>query len=381
MKILSIQISTPENNAEWWRISNIANIMEDGGHEVDLVHYCGKSKYGNFQDEDSFPNDKFIITSQLDVYFKHLKLLRDNKYDLVYANTGAAAFCSLSGRLTNIPLVFDMHGDLLQELLLRYGYSLNPKFIAKYLQFKVMDYTNLKGSNQIICVSNRMINYLNTHKGVALDKMDYVTNGVDLDFFKPDNDKVQELKEQLGLGDKLIFGYVGGFQSWQGTENLINAVKSINDNETAFLIVGGQTKIQNTEDGNKKKQNVIFIPQINRVEVPNYYSICDVLVLPRPFHIATEIAAPTKFAEYTSMGKPVLTSNVGDAADLVKQYHSGIVVDNNNVNNLLSGFDHFKNLDDAELRKMSKNSRKLAEYEFDWKLVGKNLLKSLEKFQ
>ena len=49
MKILSIQISTPENNAEWWRISNLAKIMEDAGHEVDLVHYCGKTKYQQFK--------------------------------------------------------------------------------------------------------------------------------------------------------------------------------------------------------------------------------------------------------------------------------------------------------------------------------------------
>lgn len=376
MKILSIHISTPENNAEWWRISNIANILEDGGHEVDLVHYCGKSKYENFQEKDKFPNDKFIITSQFDVYYKHLKLLRDNKYDLVYANTGAAAFCSLSGRLTKKPLVFDMHGDLLQELLLRCGYSLNPKFIANYLQFKIMDYANIKGSNHIICVSNRMINYLHTIKSVALNDMNYVTNGVDLDFFKPKNDIVQDLKENLGLDDKLIFGYVGGFQSWQGTENLVKAAESVNDSEIAFLIVGGKPKISNSDNN-----NLIFIPKINRGEVPIYYSACDVLVLPRPFHIATEVAAPTKFAEYTSMGKPVLTSNVGDAADLVRKYNSGSVVENNNVETLINGFNQFKNLDGAKLRRMGKNSRKLAENEFDWNLVGKNLLKSLEKFQ
>ena len=376
MKILSIQISVPENNAEWWRISNLANIMEDAGHDVDLVHYCGKSKYEKFDDKDKFSNDKFIITSQLGVYFKHLKLLRDNKYDLVYANTGAAAFCSLSGRLTKVPLVFDMHGDLLQELLLRCGHGLDPKFLAKYALLKIMEFANLKSSNQIICVSNRMINYLHNSKGVALEKMDYVTNGVDLDFFQYKKDKIQELKEKLGLEDKLIFGYVGGFQSWQGIENMINSAKSIKDDEIAFLIVGGERKQDNTD-----KKNTIFIPKINRLEVPDYYSLCDVLMLPRPSHLATEMAAPTKFAEYTSMSKPVLTSNVGDAADLVKKYNSGIVVENNSVNGMVNGINQFKNLDAAELKRMGKNSRKLAENEFDWKLVGKNLLKSLEKFQ
>ncbi len=372
MKILSVHISVPENNAEWWRISNLAKIMEKGGHDVDLVHYCGESKYANFQDKAAFANDNFIITSQLSVYFKHLKLLRDNEYDLVYANTGAATFCSLSGRLTKIPLVFDMHGDFLQELLLRGGSRTDPKFLANYMQFKIMELANLRSSSEIICVSNRMINYLHDSKGVALEKMDYVTNGVDLEFFRYKQDKIHELKEKLGLEDKLTFGYIGGFQSWQGVENLIDSAKSINDDETAFLIVGGDRTTDN--------KNIISIPKINRLEVPDYYSLCDVLVMPRPSHLATEIAAPTKFAEYTSMGKPVLTSDVGDAADLVRKYNSGIVVEDNSVNNLVDGINQFKNLSAAELRVMGKNSRILAENEFDWKLVGKNLLKTLDKF-
>lgn len=375
MKILSIHISIPENNAEWWRISNLRKIMEDAGHEVDLIHYCDKSKYVKFEDKDKFSSDKFITTSQLGVYFKHLKLLRNNNYDLVYANTGASAFCSLSGKLTKVPLVFDMHGDFLQELLLRCGHSMNPKFLADYTLFRIMEFANLKCSNQIMCVSNRMIDYLHNSKGVGLEKMDYVTNGVDLDFFQYKKDKVQELKEKLNLEDKLVFGYVGGFQSWQGTENLIKAAKAIKDDEIAFLIVGGE-KSDNVDDN-----NIVFIPKINRHEVPDYYSLSDVLILPRPSHLATEMAAPTKFAEYTSMSKPVLTSNVGDAADLVKKYNSGIVVENNSTNNLINGINQFKNLKAAELKKMGCNSRKLAENEFDWKSVGKNLLKSLEKFQ
>jgi hypothetical protein len=72
MKILSIHISIPENNAEWWRISNLKKIMEDAGHEVDLIHYCDKSKYVKFEDKDKFSSDIFITTSQLGGYFKHL---------------------------------------------------------------------------------------------------------------------------------------------------------------------------------------------------------------------------------------------------------------------------------------------------------------------
>ena len=94
------------------------------------------------------PNDQFIIHST-NVYFKHLKLLRENNYDLCMPIL-VLLLCSLSGRLTK-PLVFDMHGDLLQELLLRCGYSLNLNY-DKLLAIQNNGLCKSKGSDQIICV-------------------------------------------------------------------------------------------------------------------------------------------------------------------------------------------------------------------------------------
>lgn len=377
MKILSVHISTPENNAEYWRISNIARILEENGHEVDLVHYCGEQKYAQFAGKDEFPKDRFVVSSSTGIFFKHLNILREQKYDLVYANTGAAAFCSFLGKLTKVPLVFDMHGDYLQELLLNHKFSLNPHFLGEFFRFKIMEFANLRSADKIICVSKRMIKFLHRYKGIPLEKMAYVTNGVDLQFFSPKKDNTN-LKERLGLEDKFILGYVGGTQSWQGLENLIKSMNYIQDPEIAFILVGGTGK---SDGGMEKSNNIQFIPEINRIEIPDYYSICDVLILPRPFHIATEIAAPTKFAEYTAMGKPILTTDVGDAADLVKKYNCGFVVENNEVDSLIDGINKFKNLNTRELKKMGENSRRLAEKEFDWNLVADNLLNALKRFQ
>ncbi len=373
MKILSVHISVPKNNAEDWRISNIVQILKNNEHEVDLVHYCSKHAYEEMKNKEKYSKDKFIITSPLAVFFKHLKLLQEKEeYDLVYANTSTGTFCSVLGKLKKIPLVFDMHGSLAQELLLEKRSRLNPHFLTEYMQYKIMELTNLRISDEIICVSNKMMDYLHHKNGIALEKMCYATNGVDLEFFKPKKNESNGLKEKLGLEDKFIVGYIGGFQAWQGLDNLINSAESIEDKELAFIFVGGKKELN--------KKNIRFVPKINRSQVPDYYSICDVLVLPRPHHTATEIAAPTKFAEYTAMGKPVLTTNTGDTAELVRKYKCGIVVEDNNMKNLVRGIKELKNLDSNELKKMAKNSRKLAQNEFDWELVGVNLLNALEKF-
>ena len=371
MKILSVHISTPGGDAAYWRISNIIKMLRANGHEVDVVHYVRRSSYEKLENKERYEQDSFVIASMPTVHLKHLKILRENHYDLVYGNTHTGVFCSLLGKLIKTPLIFDMHGGLVEEFLLENRFSLNPSFLSRFIQKKLIDFADLRFSDKIICISHKMIEYLHDQKSVPLEKMDYVTNGVDLEFFKPINDeKVENLRKQLGLEDKLVFGYVGDFQKWQGVENFIEAARKIDDKDLAFLIVGGKKKI--------RENNIILIPKVPRTQVPDCYSVCDVLVLPRPSHLATEIAAPTKFAEYTAMGKSILTTDVGDAAEFVRAYKCGIVVEDNKVENLIKGIKEFRDESEEELERMGKNSRMLAENEFDWEKVGINLLKAVE---
>lgn len=374
MKILSVYSSIPRDVAEWVRVSNMANILRDNGHEVKFVHYCRKSAYLELENKEDFLDHEFIITSPLGVHLKHFNYLRKEKYDLVYGNNYMATFFSLLGKLTKVPLIYDMHGDPVQEFLVENKFSLNPSFLARYLQFNIMHYSDLHCANEVLCVSHKAMDFMHEKKGISRKKLNYVTNGVDLDFFRPmENSKVLDLKNDLNLNDKLVFGYVGGFHKLQGIPNLINAAEKIEDDSNAFLIVGGISK--------SKKENITFIPRVSKPEIPYYYSVCNVLVLPRPSHPGTDMAAPTKFAEYTAMGKPVLTSDVGDAAYLVKKYKCGIVVDSNSPEDLKEGINKFNSLGLEKLTKMGKNARKLAEKEFDWEKVGKNLLKVIERYK
>jgi len=375
MKILSVHISsTPREDAAWWRVTNIAKILRSNGHEVHLIRYVSRSSYRKLKNKGRYEQDPFVVTSIPIVPIKHLKMLAKEDYDLVYGNTHNATFCSLIGKLTGTPLIFDMHGELVEEFLLKNESNLSTKVLPKFVLNKLIDFMDLYFSNKIICVSKKMMEYLHSKKGVLLGKMAYVPNGVNLEFFKPVNDeKVKDRRKLLGLDDKLVFGYVGAFDKWQGVENFIEDARKIEDKDLAFLIVGGEKR--------SRESNIVFIPKIPRAQVPDYYSICDVLVLPRPSRIATEIAAPTKFAEYAAMGKPILTTNVGDAADFVKEYECGIVVEDNSPENLIKGINEFRDESKEELKRMGRNSRRLAENEFDWGKVGINLLKAVELFQ
>ena len=370
MKILSIKRSPLDDSAHSWRMLSIARLLQSNGHDVHLVQYTRKSTYEKLKDKRvdiSDISNSIVTVSCLTVHIKHLRELAKDNYDLVFGNSHFGTFLSVLGRLKRVPLIFDMHGGV-EELLLKPGLI----SIREYPIYMLIEYLNLRLSTKVCCVSKKMIQHLHSKKGVPLEKMAYVTNGVDLDFFKPANtNHVPTLRKQLGLENKFVFGYIGGFQKWQGIENLIEAAKMIDDPEIAFVIVGG--------DKQSKEENRIFIPKVPRSQTRDYYSICDVLVLPRPSHPATEIAAPTKFAEYTAAGKPILTTKVGDAADLVRKYNCGTVVEDNRPECLAEGITRFVSKGVDGLQDMGRTSRRLAKSEFDWNMIANNLLQVLEE--
>lgn len=377
MKILSTTIIPPGNDAQWWRIINIAKMLKLEGCDVEIAHYIvkGHQAHKKITDIKKVKNDvdydmnTLKVLPLMAVHIFHLKNLLNKKYDLVYGNTDSGAFFSILGKLIRIPLIYDKHG-IPEEFNINNNIKINNIHVL-FLK-RLMESLSLRFSDKVVCVSKNMILYLHSSKKVPMNKMIYATNGVDLDFLKPVQDihKIDELKKSLKIENKFVFGYIGRLQKYQGVKNLVESANKIADKNVVVIVVGGEE--------NLKKDNIIFISGMPQSELLYYYSMCDVLVLPRPSHIATKVAAPTKFAEYAAMGKPILTTDVGDAADFVRQYGNGIVVDNNSSEVLAKGMLEFLKLSPEELKKMGENSRKLAENEFDWRKISNHLKSCLE---
>lgn len=377
MKILSATIIPPGNDAQWWRISNIAKMLKLEGCEVEIAHYIVKGYQAHKKITDikkvennmSYDMDTIKILTIMSVHIFHLINLLNKKYDLVYGNTDPGAFFCILGKLTRIPLIYDKHG-IPEEFSLNNDIKISNMHIL--FQRKLIELLALRFSDKVVCVSKKMMVYLHSNKNIPIEKMIYATNGVDLDFFKPmqDTQKISELKESLKIENKFVFGYIGRLQKHQGVTDLVESANKIADRNATLIVVGGAESFI--------KNNVVFISEVPQSELIYYYSICDVLVLPRPSHIATEVAAPTKFAEYAAMGKPILTTDVGDASDFVRQYENGIVVENNSPETLAKGMLEFLKLSPDQLKKMGENSRKLAENEFDWRKISNHLKIYLE---
>jgi glycosyltransferase involved in cell wall biosynthesis len=318
------------------------------------------------EEVDKHFRHEFVTSSRLGLSFSQLSRVVDDHYDLVYANTDTASFSCILGRLSGTPLIFDMHGLVAEEYLRESQMAKrNPSIYCRFMMYKLFNSLNTRLSDMVVCVSQRMVRYL-LRRGVPSSKLSCVPNGVNLDQFKPMPQKSsEELRTQLGLAEKFVFGYAGGFESYQGIESLLRCSRLIENDKIAFLVIGAPR--------GREDKNAVVLERIPHSALPRYYAVCDVLVLPRPVNIINEVAAPTKFAEYVSMGKPVLVTDVGDAAEMVKVNNCGIVVSDNRTGSLIDGMRKMRTLSSVNLAEMGKNARLMAEKEFDWQKIGKTL--------
>lgn len=354
MKILSLFYGMPGSGSEWERVTKLYKLLSEN-HDTHLVVYS----------PDHVDDCNYNIDFELIQKDKFSSIIHSNKsfitkdFDLVFGNNSLAAFfASFAGSPS---FIYDMHGGLLEEHAINEQYnkkgftgvSGKTKYLFKYF----MEMSNINLSSRIIVVSKYMRQRISDRWGVNPEKVFVVPNGVDTSNFNPNTSR----KYPSG---KLIFGYVGGFNHWQGTKELEKSAKAHDRSE--FLFVG---KEKNNVD------NIKYVGRVPKSEVQSYYATCDVLVLPRPSHPATETASPTKFAEYAAMGKPILTTDVGKPADLVNKYNCGIVVED--TNKLCRGFKKFESLSKKELSKMGTNARKMVKKELNMKSMKNNLYKSL----
>jgi glycosyltransferase involved in cell wall biosynthesis len=93
-------------------------------------------------------------------------------------------------------------------------------------------------------------------------------------------EEAAQLKSQLGLTDKIVFLFVGRLIRRKNVDLIIRAARQLNDDRLAVVIVGSgeeQAALERLAHGD---QRIVFAGNAPPGELPLYYAISDVLVLP-----------------------------------------------------------------------------------------------------
>ncbi|UII23878.1 glycosyltransferase [Fulvivirga ligni] len=145
-----------------------------------------------------------------------------------------------------------------------------------------------------------------------------------------DSVKGNEVRHSLGIEDDFVIGWVGSFRKFHSLDLLVEAFKDVVNHlpHAKLLLVGdGPERIPIQEMVNQMGMGdkVIFTGNIPHKDINTFISSFDIAILPSKstagFHYS-----PLKLREFFAAGVPVIASAVGDVKKVITESEGGWLV-------------------------------------------------------
>ena len=169
--------------------------------------------------------------------------------------------------------------------------------------------------------------------GVNPDKIYYLPNGVDISRFQPpEQQEVNSLRNELGLEEKKVIGFIGSLSLPSHPVNLLlEAFQELQNDDQNFrlLLVGGGEDLptlKNLAHKSDRPECILFTGRVPPEKISLYYYLLDVSVDPVYDDEAAKGRSPLKLFESWACGVPIITSDVGDRRNLLGQPEAGLLV-------------------------------------------------------
>jgi len=298
-----------------------------------------------------FQTQKDLLIYSWKAYFKARALLKTKNYHLVHAFFGIPS--GFIAMLLKKSYIVSLRGSDVPFY--------NPRFCwLDKLFFQYLNKIIWKKARYIIANSNDL-------KKLALktnpqQKIKIIPNGVDTNFFKP-NQKVK--KENIIL-------FVGRLIKRKGVSYLIEAFTLLEEKHRKswqIWIVGDGPEKKNLIKLckiNKINKKVKFLGRKKKKELIKIYNQAKFFILP-----SLNEGMSNTLLEAMACGLPVITTKTGGVEQLVEK-DNGLIIKKLKIKKLRSALKKFAK--NKNLSKMGKESRKKANF-FNWSKVAKKYLK------
>jgi len=155
----------------------------------------------------------------------------------------------------------------------------------------------------------------------------WIPNGVDTTLFAP-GPRDDALASSLGLGNAPVIAFVGEARQKKGLTILLPAFARVcarHDKRPSLLLVGGVRRDDAPILDVFRRQNptldVHVVPGVAHQELPPYYRLADVLVMP-----SLHDGMPNALLEGMACECAIVASNVGGIPDAVRDGENGVLV-------------------------------------------------------
>ncbi len=250
----------------------------------------------------------------------------------------------------------------------------------------------IQGEKKVISSANRIIAATLAEKSqleflyeTPSSKIAVIPPGVDTRHFYPI--PKDEAKEVVGIPEKThTILFVGRIEPLKGIDNLIQAISIIQKRGELqccphdLVIIGGEpnakpeemnaemARLQDMVETLQIENFVIFLGKQDQQMLPYYYSAAEVVVMPSHYESFGMVAL-----EAMACGTPVVASQVGGLAFLVRDGETGFVVPGNDVQALANRLVEL--IKNQELRnKLGNQSTKYAQL-YSWENISEKIAK------
>jgi len=306
--------------------------------------------------------------------------LKNIKYDLIHSHYWMSGIAAIElSEIWNIPFINMFH---------TLGHMKNR--IARS-QNEVEGEYRIQGEKRVISKATKIIAATLAEKSqleflynAPSSKIAVIPPGVDTRHFYPI--PKDEAKEVVGIpDDSHLILYVGRIEPLKGIDNLIQAISLIQKKGDLkccphnLVIIGGEpnakpeemnaemARLQDLVEDLDIENFVIFLGKQDQHMLPYYYSSAEVVVMPSHYESFGMVAL-----EAMACGTPVVASQVGGLAFLIRDGETGFVVPGNDIEGLSDRLIDL--IKDKNLRK--KLGTKSTEYAqlYSWEIISSKIV-------
>ena len=220
----------------------------------------------------NFPEKKFFI--RVKKFFEINKIIKN--YDVIHINTDNAFSPFVIGILGKINKV--------KKIIIHSHNTGSSQEKMKILLHNILKFFLPLIGDEFLACSKPAAEWLYPKK--YLDKVKIINNGIDVEKYKFNLEKRNQLRKTMNLENKFVLGNIGRFSYQKNHKFLIeifNEVQQI-EKESVLLLIGNGELEQEIKNQVKKlnlKEKVIFLGTTDKVE--DYLQIMDIFIFPSKF--------------------------------------------------------------------------------------------------
>jgi len=311
-------------------------LMVEEGHDVYFIHFGDEYR--------SFTHEYGHVVRQLPVTVGsgfNTELSVRLPVELFRLNPDVLHFHGFNPKLLfYVPVAWVLDAKL---VLQNHGASLNASKVSVRLLYLLFRLALLPTDCTVLSVNRA--ERRNLERAKVTERVDYIPNAVDTEFYDREDSDVA--KERIGLGtDRSYLLYVGRIDESKGVEYLVEAFDSLADeypNLDLVLVYGAAEdavleRIEQRCAEYELHDRVRFVGRVSESDLPHYYNVADVCAFPsvsEGFGVVT--------LEAMSCGVPVVGTTAhteGEQRHLVDG-ENALIAEAGSVHSLYAQIDRF----------------------------------------